>query len=289
MKRSGEARVVQAIKAPALIFLQRVRAFGIFFHQLVHDLREIQSAVRYFLRNRGLRARSCGPHEDQQEQRAPAAIWNSVRRMDIDIVCFSGGFAQPEFRIQFRCLRFFLHRQEGCFRLRGRGARSVRRFGTFPQKSGPRNQWKERAGGLRARIESLYLGLGHQDRQQRSEFIETYSQHIPTCRVPPCDAGPPRGVTTAGTPEASASRTARPNVSVSEGNTNASMSAYARERSLPVSQPLNSACRIFSRSHFSSAPWPIRTIRKSRLPFASRSFSSCARKRTFFSGVSRPT
>ncbi len=62
------------------------------------------------------------------------------------------------------------------------------------------------------------------------------------------ERGPPSGVTTTGTPEAIASSTTLPNVSVCDGKTNTSIPAYARARASPRRTPVNSARGRRSRS-----------------------------------------
>src|SRR5450759_656211 len=75
---------------------------------------------------------------------------------------------------------------------------------------------------------------------------------LPCCTV---YFGPPTAVTTAGTPEESASSTARPNVSVSDGNTKRSILANARDKFFPVSTP-----REFRVLHVVSQPGCLCTL-----------------------------
>ena len=100
----------------------------------------------------------------------------------------------------------------------------------------------------------------------RAVYPTNSSKSRATNPVLPCrtvNCGPPRSVTTAGTPEAKASSTTNPNVSVSDGNASTSKLANVRDNAGPLSTPVNSACRILLCSHSCSAPSPTITKRKS--------------------------
>ena len=104
----------------------------------------------------------------------------------------------------------------------------------------------------------------------------------------PARPGRPRPTATTGRPDACASSTTWPNVSVCEQNRNRSADAYVAASSSPSSQPRNVAARPSrARSRSSSGPPPAST-RCSRGSRARAARNASASRSTPFSRVSRP-